>query len=276
MKKFIMIIIAGLALALNGCSNDTDIKTTESGLKYIDESVGEGRNAKDGDLISLHFRGWIVKDSTDLFSDWTKDSTRMQYLIGDSYIRQQQVKFVLGQDAFIRGIDDGIIGMVPNSKRIIVIPSNLAYGEQGMGPIPPDTDLKVLIELLEVKDPVIAEMWDVEKSEIKSTETGLMYAIVQEGEGEYAQVGNVVTVHYSGFLEGGTKFDSSVERDEPFSFVVGNKQVIPGWDEGVRLMKKGGKARLVIPPSLGYGDILVGKIPPSSTLVFDVELLEIK
>jgi len=63
---------------------------------------------------------------------------------------------------------------------------------------------------------------------------------------------------------------------EPFSFVVGNKQVIPGWDEGVRLMKKGSKARFVIPPSLGYGSIAAGKIPPNSTLVFDVELLDVK
>jgi peptidylprolyl isomerase len=158
---------------------------------------------------------------------------------------------------------------------MIVIPSELAYGEKGVGPIPPNSDLKVLIELLEVKDHIVAELWDVDQTKLNTTESGLMYFIVDQGEGDFATDGNVVTVHYSGFLKDGTKFDSSVERDEPFTFVIGNKQVIAGWDEGIRLLKKGGKVRFVIPPSLGYGDITAGKIPPSSTLIFDVELLDV-
>jgi len=150
----------------------------------------------------------------------------------------------------------------------MIIPSELAYGQQGMGPIPPNTDLKIFVELLEIKDRIIANMWEVDTNKIKTTESGLKYLIVKEGEGEYAAAGNVVTVNYSGFLADGTKFDSSVERDEPFEFVVGNKQVIPGWDEGIRLMKKGSKARLILPPALAYGDVAVGKIPANSILIF--------
>jgi len=277
MNKFILFFTTAFAVtAFIRCSNDSEIKTTESGIKYFDEIVGEGREAKAGDLLSIHFKGWVIVDSTNLFTDWTNDSTRLPYMIGDSYRNQKVVKFVLGEDAFIRGTDDGIVGMKPNGKRMVVIPSELAYGEKGVGPVPPNSDLKVLIELLDVKDPVVAEMWDVDRSKIKTTESGLMYVIIEEGEGEIVTEGNVVTVHYSGFLEDGTKFDSSVERDESFSFVVGNKQVIPGWDEGIRFLKKGGKARFVIPPTLGYGDITAGKIPPNSTLVFDVELLDVK
>ncbi len=78
------------------------------------------------------------------------------------------------------------------------------------------------------------------------------------------------------FLLDGTKFDSSVERDDPFSFLLGMGQVIPGWEEGLKLMKKGGKARLVIPPELGYGGLAVGTIPPNSTLIFDVELVDMQ
>jgi peptidylprolyl isomerase len=275
MKKLFFITAFAVA-AFTGCSNDSEIKTTESGLQYFDETVGEGRDAKVGDLISINFKGWIVKDSTNLFTDWAKDSTRLPYMIGDSYRQGQVVKFVLGEDAFIRGTDKGIVGMKPNGKRMIVIPSELAYGEQGVGPVPPNSDLKVLIELLEVKDHIVAEMWDVDRSKIQTSESGLMYVIIEEGEGDIVTDGNVVTVHYSGFLEDGTKFDSSVERDEPFTFVIGNKQVIAGWDEGIKLLKKGGKARFVIPPKLGYGDITAGKIPPGSTLIFDVELLDVK
>jgi peptidylprolyl isomerase len=275
MKK-LFFITAFAVTAFTGCSNDSEIKTTESGLKYFDETVGEGKDAKFGDLLSIHFKGWVIVDSTNLFSDWTKDSTRLPYLIGDSYRQGQVVKFVLGEDAFIRGTDEGIVGMKPNGKRMIVIPSELAYGKQGVGPVPPNSNLKVLIELIEVKDHIVAELWDVDQTKLNTTESGLMYFIVDQGEGEFATDGNVVTVHYSGFLKDGTKFDSSVERDEPFTFVIGNKQVIAGWDEGIKLLKRGGKVRLVIPPSLGYGDITAGKIPPGSTLIFDVELLDVK
>jgi len=274
--KELFFITAFAVAAFNGCSNNSEIKTTESGIKYFDEIVGEGKDAKVGDLLSIHFKGWVIVDSTNLFSDWTADSTRLPYMIGDSYRQGQVVKFVLGEDAFIRGTDEGIVGMKPNGKRMIVIPSELAYGEQGVGPVPPNADLKVFIELLEVQDPVVTELWDVDQTKLQTSESGLKYVIIEEGEGDIATDGNVVTVHYSGFLEDGTKFDSSVERDEPFSFVIGNKQVIAGWDEGIRLLKKGGKARFVIPPSLGYGDITAGKIPPNSTLVFDVELLDVK
>jgi len=275
MKK-LFFITAFAVLAFISCSNDSEVITTESGIKYFDEIVGEGKDAELGDLLSIHFKGWVIVDSTNLFSDWTNDSTRLPYMIGDSYRQGQVIKFVLGEGAFIRGTDEGIVGMKPNGKRMIVVPSELAYGEKGIGPVPPNADLKVFIELLDVKDPVVAEMWDVDKSKIKTSESGLKYVIIKEGEGDFATDGNVVKVHYSGYLEDSTKFDSSVERDEPFSFVIGNKQVIAGWDEGIKLLKTGGKARFVIPPSLGYGDITAGKIPPNSTLVFDVELLEVK
>ena len=275
MKKLFFITALAVS-AFISCSNDSEVITTESGIKYFDEIVGEGKDAELGDLLSIHFKGWVIVDSTNLFSDWTNDSTRLPYMIGDSYRQGQVIKFVLGEGAFIRGTDEGIVGMKPNGKRMIVVPSELAYGEKGIGPVPPNADLKVFIELLDVKDPVVAEMWDVDKSKIKTSESGLMYVIIEEGEGDFATDGNVVKVHYSGYLEDSTKFDSSVERDEPFSFVIGNKQVIAGWDEGIKLLKTGGKARFVIPPSLGYGDITAGKIPPNSTLVFDVELLEVK
>ena len=97
------------------------------------------------------------------------------------------------------------------------------------------------------------------------------------GAGEEATKGDTVTVHYTGILTDGTKFDSSLDRGEPFSFTIGNSEVIEGWDIGVNGMKKGGKRRLVIPPRLAYGDQGAGSdIPPNSTLVFEIELLDVK
>ncbi len=99
---------------------------------------------------------------------------------------------------------------------------------------------------------------------------------LKAGNGPAPKKGDMVTVHYTGWLTDGSKFDSSVDRDEPFSFVLGAKQVIGGWDMGVARMKIGDKVKLTIPPHLGYGARgYPGAIPPNATLVFDVELLAI-
>ena len=259
-----------------GCSNKPDSVTLKSGLKYNDIKVGTGTEAKNGDLIEIQFKGWIIKDSSDLFGDWSVDSTKKADLIADSYAMNQPMKFVLGTESFIKGSEEGIVGMKAGGQRAIVVPSNLAYGPQGMGPIPPNTSIKVLIELVSTKEAVVAKMWDVDSTLFKTTASGLKYAIIQEGEGELVGKEKQATVHYSGFLLDGTKFDSSVERDEPFTFVAGVGQVIPGWDEGVQLMKKGSKARFIVPANLAYGDRDLGKIPPNSTLIFDVEVLDVK
>ncbi len=110
-----------------------------------------------------------------------------------------------------------------------------------------------------------------------TTDSGLQYVDIQQGSGESPQPTQTVAVHYTGWLEDGTKFDSSVDRGKPFTFQIGTGQVIPGWDEGVATMQIGGKRRLIIPPDLAYGDRgASGVIPPNATLTFEVELLEVR
>lgn len=110
-----------------------------------------------------------------------------------------------------------------------------------------------------------------------TTPSGLKYTDVQLGTGATAQAGKTVSVHYTGTLTDGKKFDSSRDRNQPFTFALGTGQVIKGWDEGVAGMKVGGKRRLVIPPDLGYGARGAPPvIPPNSTLIFDVELMDVK
>ena len=107
--------------------------------------------------------------------------------------------------------------------------------------------------------------------------SGLQIGDIAVGTGDEAKAGNMVTVHYTGTLIDGTKFDSSLDRGTPFTFSLGVGQVIRGWDEGVSGMKVGGKRRLTIPPDLGYGSQGAGNvIPPNATLVFEVELLGVK
>jgi peptidylprolyl isomerase len=113
---------------------------------------------------------------------------------------------------------------------------------------------------------------------VVQTPSGLKAEILQEGKGPLPLKGQTVTVHYTGTLADGKKFDSSRDRGQPFSFTLGAGQVIRGWDEGLALMKVGTRARLIIPPQLGYGPQGAGRglIPPNATLVFDVELLDAK
>jgi FKBP-type peptidyl-prolyl cis-trans isomerase len=107
-----------------------------------------------------------------------------------------------------------------------------------------------------------------------TTSSGLQYIDLRVGTGAIAQAGQTVSVHYSGWLENGKKFDSSVDRGQPFSFPLGTGRVIKGWDEGVQGMKVGGKRKLIIPSNLGYGARGAGDvIPPHATLIFEVELL---
>ena len=106
------------------------------------------------------------------------------------------------------------------------------------------------------------------------TASGLEYVEITEGSGASPKTGATVSVHYTGWLKSGQKFDSSVDRGEPFEFPIGKGRVIKGWDEGVATMKVGGKRKLIIPAHLGYGDRGAGGvIPPRATLVFEVELL---
>ncbi len=116
---------------------------------------------------------------------------------------------------------------------------------------------------------------NAKKAGVKTTASGLQYVVTQEGKGKSPKADSVVKVHYSGKLVDGTVFDSSIERGEPIEFPL--NQVIPGWTEGLQLMKEGGKATFYIPSQLGYGEQGVpGTIPANSTLIFDVELIQVK
>lgn len=123
---------------------------------------------------------------------------------------------------------------------------------------------------------LIAMETNPNSEEVVTTPSGLKYVELTEGSGATPKKGQTVVVHYTGTLEDGTKFDSSRDRNSPFSFKIGTGQVIKGWDEGLSTMKVGGRRQLIIPPELGYGARGAGGvIPPNATLLFDVELLKV-
>lgn len=117
---------------------------------------------------------------------------------------------------------------------------------------------------------------DMIQGDTTTTASGLKIVFTKKGDGKQAVAGNMVKVHYVGKLTNGTEFDNSIKRGEPIEFPLGQGRVIKGWDEGIAMMKVGDKATLVIPPDLGYGPKDMGSIPPNSTLIFDVELVDVR
>ena len=132
-----------------------------------------------------------------------------------------------------------------------------------------------MVEEEKVKKEEINKQLEKLSGDTNITESGLRYIILEEGSGDAPDLGDNVSVHYAGFLLDGTKFDASYDRGEPITFPLGQGRVIKGWDEGISLLKVGGKAKFIIPPDLGYGDRAMGPIPANSSLIFEVELVDI-
>lgn len=243
--------------------DEADMETTDSGLMYYDIEEGDGATPEVGGSVTTDFTIWVREDDGDRFIVSSADNQPISFTVG-------------ALDIVFPGWDEGVSSMQEGGKRLLVVPSDLALGTQGGGDIPPDATLVMEVELLEVVEPPepIA-MEEVDPDDYIETESGLMYYDVVEGDGASPEDGQLVIVHYTGWLEDGTQFDSSVERGEPFTFPIGQGGVIAGWDEGVATMKIGGKRQLVIPSDLAYGDGGSGPIPPGATLIFDVELLDI-
>ena len=126
----------------------------------------------------------------------------------------------------------------------------------------------------ERKDLMLKKLEEI-SGDAQTTDSGLKYIMIESGTGESPKQGDNVSVHYSGFLLDGTMFDSSYKREKPITFPLGEGRVIKGWDEGISLLKIGGKAKFIIPPDLAYGSRAMGPIPANSILVFEVELVDI-
>ncbi|MEO0696393.1 MAG: FKBP-type peptidyl-prolyl cis-trans isomerase [Pseudomonadota bacterium] len=247
------------------------VVTLASGLQYevLSEGEGEGLSPAASDLVTVHYVGTLT-DGTEF------DSSRK---------RDAAARFPL--NAVIPGWTEGVQLMSEGDRFRLYLPPELAYGEGGTpgGPIGPNEALIFDVELLKVSNPEINLAKSKEflaengkKDGIKTTESGLQYQVLTEGDadGKSPSDANVVKVHYEGKLVSGEIFDSSLARGEPAEFPLA--RVIAGWTEGVQLMSEGDKFRFFVPPELGYGErgTPTGSIGPNEALIFDVELIEVK
>lgn len=251
-----------------------EFTATESGLKYRFRRKGKGTKASLEKMIVVNYRGWL--DDGMIF-----DTT---YGTG-GYPATLEPKMT------VPGFQEAVLMMEEGSMLEVEIPAKLGYGERQSINIPANSTLHYLIELIKVTDPpqppaetpsmgpstpVVTGPVDPDApEEFTKTASGLKYRIRRKSSGKKPTASNTVKVHYRGWLDNGTEFDSSYSRKEPASF--GLRDVVAGWTEGLQLVGVGGMIELEVPSDLGYGDTgSPPSIPPKATLHFLVELLEIR
>lgn len=263
------------------------VEEKPSGLYIIEEKQGRGRLPKEGDVLRLHFSVSTI-DGMELFSTFNREP--MDVTFGEQFDTQ--------------GFDEGVGYLKKGGKIKMIVPSDLAFDSVGRGQmVPPYSTLIYEAELLEMlsKEAVEREKEAQRKSaeakamkskaeeaskiqayinrenvSIAPTASGLYFIEKEAGSGAQAEEGKEVKVHYTLYNIEGDKLQSSLDGGQPFSFTLGKGQVIKGWDEGIAMMKAGGKATLLVPSSLAYGATDRGQdIPAYSPLVFEVELLEV-
>jgi peptidylprolyl isomerase len=253
----------------------------ESGVGYIDVIVGQGKEAETGEMVAVNYTGWL-EESGELFITTVGESTPDRVVLGDAEV--------------VRGLEEGILGMRKGGLRRLFVPAELGYGAEGNADlgVPGNADLIYDVSLVDILDPfptptpeptptppmqspgvAPASPPEVAGEEV-TLDSGLIYIDVEAGAGETAETGDLVAMNYTGWLEAtGVKFDSSLERAATYPVLIGTGGVIQGWDLGLPGMREGGVRRLIIPPELAYGDTGQGSIPANSTLIFDVELVDV-
>ncbi len=255
---------ASAEAAANFEGQPVETQTLASGVVVEDFVIGEGPEAKAGSEVSVHYTGRL--------DDGTVFDT--------SHKRKRPFTFTVGQRRVIKGWDLGIPGMKVGGKRRLTIPPELPSGDRDKPNIPAGSRLTFDVELVSITPPLPDPKGEdafagapLRRSELDG---GLVVEVFAEGEGREAAAGDRVSVHYTGKLDDGTVFDSSIPRRKPIDFPLESGRVIKGWDLGIAGMKVGELRRLTIPAALAYGERGKGKIPPSSRLTFTVELMAIK
>jgi FKBP-type peptidyl-prolyl cis-trans isomerase FkpA len=283
--KSLFIALALCMPLLTLAQQDKGFKKTATGLKYLFFKDEKGRLAVVDDVIKINFKMLTATDSL-LRNTWAE---------GGAIIAQAQ------KPAFTGSLEETFLMMSAGDSAAFLISADSLFEKAIKAPMPEfikkgsffkfiikmeavytkqeyeELAKKEAAQIIEKEDAAIQAYMAAKNLKGVKQASGLYYAQITAGTGAKAEAGKTVSVHYTGMLLNGTKFDSSVDRGAPFDFGLGQGQVIKGWDEGIALMSVGEKGFLLIPSSLGYGARGAGEaIPPNSTLVFEVELLGIK
>lgn len=245
-----------MSVAVLQAAHKTAVKPAAPKIKLTVVAPGSGPAASKGDLITVDYTGRLA--SGHIFGG-------SMAVKGDpAQPGRPPLAFTVGTGEAIPGVDQALLGQKVGARVHVVIPPALAYEDLGTqdGAVPPNATISFDFHVLAIQK--------------KGENPQIRVVDLAPGSGPAVKALDTVTLHYTGTFLNGVKFDSSRDRNQPFSFQVGREQVVMGFDAGVIGMKKGGHRKITIPPALGYGSASGGPIPPNSTLVFDVELLDFK
>lgn len=232
---------------------------TESGLYYRVLREGEGKQVQAGDVVIYHYTFGLPGSDK---------------VIDDSYKRNKPEATGVGNTVDgIPGLSEGLMLSRVGDIIELNIPPKLGLGDKVMAGVPPNSSLYYKLEILGTKEQ--SKAWDITDKAMQVGMMGMQYYIIEEKEGEFIMPGDRVKVHYQGFLTDGRKFDSSYDRGEPLEIVIGQGQVIRGWEIALTQMREGEKVKYIIPYSLAYGEPGYRTIPPRADLIFDMEVVEV-
>ncbi len=282
MKKLLFFsTIVSLAFSAQAQDTSSDgFKDSKFGLQYKMHTNNSGAKPQAGDIVELH---QYVRKGDSLIQSTRKMGQALKITFpeatkGDKFL--EAIKLLSSGDSMtVKLLIDSLGAFVSppfksgeyiffDFKMIKITPKAEAEAEKAA--------MKVTAASIQpLLDAAIAD-YKRNKLKLETTATGLKYKILSQGTGAAPKTGDKVTVHYIGKLLNGTEFDASYSHGDSFTFAVGQQQVIPGWDEGLILMKEGDKAVFFIPAKLGYGKQAVGKIPANSKLVFYIDLIKAK
>lgn len=233
--------------------------TTDSGLKVVMVEEGDGASPEPGQFVKVAYTGQLA------------DGTLFNRANGAApYI------FQVGEGQVIPAWEEALLMLNEGGRAFLLAPPELAYGEDGAPGVGPNETLIFDIVLLNVFDGSPTSLVLAGEGDFTETDSGLKLYDVEAGDGDSPGTDFMASVHFTAWLEDGTKIDSTLDRDLPYTFTFDQGQMISGWEEGIRSMQVGGKRQLMVPPELAYEDAGIdGAVPGGATLIFDVELLGI-
>ncbi len=253
-----LILLLIFAVSTEVFFSDPDCTIPES-IQYEDVRTGNGDLIREDTIIEIDVTIMLQDGRVISSTEWHGVPIRMVY----------------GTDEILDGIDTGICGMRVGGKRSLNIPPELAFGIFSDHQAVPDNS--TIVAEVQVRNMFeMPEQWNVSEDKFQESESGLKYAVYEEGSGDVSEEGDFVEVFYNGYLEDGTMFASSVINNTHFGFRIGDSAIIDGVQEGVTGMRLNERRILVIPPELGYGtSVPEYGIPANATLYFNLELLYI-
>ena len=259
---------------------------------------GSGDTIRAGQLIKVHYKGFLLADLLDTAKAAVKDSAAKDSAkvapaatadsaavdsaaatgpqpFANSYDSGEPLEFTIGMGQVIPGWEKGLMGIKVGEVRKLTVPYQMAYGENSLEGIPAYSDLYFEVELVHADKPIEPDKFpqSVDKLNWKDVAKGLKIYDEKVGGGKPAVAGSVLKTHYTGWLLSGRKFGSSKDMGKPLSVVMGAGKMIKGWEVGLEGMKEGGVRWFRIAPSMGYGATAYTMIPANSTLIFRVELV---